>query len=69
MSDVDRDALFAFGAEAVGEQRQVDVFLAPLGAGGLDGFELVLEDGLGVIEKPTDQGALAVVDGAGGGQA
>ena len=35
----------------------------------LDRLELVLEDGLGVVEHPPDQGALPVVDRAGRGQA
>ena len=34
----------------------------------LDRLELVLEDRLGVVEEPADQGALAVVDRSGGGE-
>ena len=34
---------------------------APLAAGALHRGKLVLEDGLGVIQQPSDQGALAVV--------
>jgi hypothetical protein len=63
---VDRDALLALGAQAVGEQRQVGVAVAaPLG-GLLDVLELVLEDRLGVVEQAADQGRLAVVDRSGG---
>jgi hypothetical protein len=32
-------------------------------------LELVLEDRLGVVEEPADQGRLAVIDGAGGCEA
>jgi hypothetical protein len=63
VGDVDGDALLALGPQAVGEQRQVRVLVAPLARGALDGVELVLEDGLGVVEQPADQRRLAVVDG------
>jgi hypothetical protein len=39
-----------------------------LAAGALDRRELVLEDGLAVVQQPTDQRALAVVDRAGRGE-
>ena len=35
----------------------------------LDRRELVLEDALGVVQQPADERALAVVDGACGGEA
>ena len=65
VGDVDRDPLLALGAQAVGQQRQVEVAVAaPLG--GLDDvLELVLEDRLGVVQQPPDQRRLAVVDRAG----
>ena len=69
VGDVDRDALLALGPQAVGEQREVGVVVAAVGAGALDGLELVLEDRLGVVEQPADERRLAVVDGAGGGEA
>src|SRR5581483_9674036 len=69
VGDVDRDALLALRAQAVGEQRQVDVIGARVAAGGLDGGELVLEDRLGLVQQPADQGGLTVVDRAGGGEA
>ena len=59
VGDVDRDALLALRAQAVDEVREVD-----LGA-----LHLVGHQRLGVVEQPPDQGALAVVDRAGGGQA
>ena len=66
VGDVDRDPLLALGAQAVGEQRQVDVAVAAA-LGGLDHvLHLVLEDRLGVVQQPPDQGRLAVVDRARG---
>ena len=67
--DIDRDALLALGAQAVGEQRQVRAFVATGDAGRFDRTELVFEDGLAVIEQPADQGRLAVVDRTGRGNA
>ena len=46
VSHVDRDALLALGAQAVGEQRQVDVVGAATLADALDVLELVFEDAL-----------------------
>ena len=62
VGDVDGDALLALGPQAVGEQRQVRVLVAPLAAGALDRLELVLEDRLRVVEQPPDERRLAVVD-------
>jgi hypothetical protein len=59
---VDRDALLALGAQAVGQQGQVGVVVAARLRGRLDGLELVLEDPLGVEQQATDEGGLAVVD-------
>ena len=65
VGDVDRDALLALGAQAVGEQREVE----PVDAALLDVRELVGQHGLGVVQQPADQRRLAVVDAAGGGEA
>ena len=62
--DVDRDALLALGAQAVGEEREVDVVVAAAPRGVLDVLHLVDHDLLRVVEKPPDQRRLAVVDGA-----
>ena len=64
--DVDRDPLLALGAQAVGEQREVDVVVAAPARRVLDVLELVDEDLLRVVEQPADQRRLAVVDRAGG---
>ena len=69
VGDVDGDALLALGPQAVGQQGQVGVLVAPLAAHPLDRLELVLEDGLRVVEQPADERALAVVDRARGGEA
>ena len=42
-------------------KREVGAVRAALVGGLLDGFELVLEDGLAVVQQPPDQRALAVV--------
>jgi hypothetical protein len=68
VGDVDGDPLLALGPQAVGQQGQVGVLVPPLAADPLDRLELVLEDGLGVVEQSTDQRALAVVDRTGGGE-
>jgi len=60
VGDVDRDALLPFGPQAVGEQGEVGVVLAPGPAGPLDRSELILKDRLGVVQQAPDQGALAI---------
>ncbi len=68
--DVDRDALLTLGAQAVDEQRQVDDARAATPSRRLlDVLELVFHNRLGVEQQPPDQRRLAVVDGAGGGEA
>ncbi|MPN30564.1 hypothetical protein SDC9_178035 [bioreactor metagenome] len=69
IGDVDGDALFALGLQAVGEQGQVDRAHAALLRGLLDGVQRVGENGLGVEQQAADQGALAVVDAAAGQEA
>ena len=77
VGDIDRDALLALRAQAVGQQGEIDRFRAggPFTAepavrrGAGDGVELVGEDRLRVVQEPAHQGGLAVVDGACGGEA
>ena len=66
---VDRDALFPFRAQAVGEQRQVGAVGTAVVTGARHRVELVFEDRLRVEQEPSDQGGFAVVDAAGGGDA
>jgi hypothetical protein len=61
---VDRDPLFALGAEAVGEQREIDRAGVPILRRLGDRVNLILVDGLRVVEQPADQRALPVVDAA-----
>ena len=66
---VDRDPLLAFGAQAVGDERKVDLAQpAPFGRR-LDRGDLVVEELACVVEQTADQGALAVVDRADSGEA
>ena len=58
VGDVDRDALLALGAQPVGQPREIDLGVV----------DLVGHQRLGVVEQPADQGRLAVVDRAGGGE-
>jgi hypothetical protein len=71
VGDVDGDALLTLGAQAVGEQREVDAAAGGALFDGVaaDGGELVLVDLAGVVEEAADEGALAVVDAAAGEQA
>ena len=62
--DVDGDALFAFGAQTVGQRREVgDALLVG------DGLQVVQRQAVGVVQQPPDQGALAVVHRTRGGDA
>ena len=65
---IDRDALFALRAQAVGQQRKIDL----AGRGGAFAFNrphLVLVDRLRVVEQPPDERRLAVVHAARRGKA
>jgi hypothetical protein len=62
VGDVDRDALLALRAQAVGEQRQVGLLVTAVTRRALDRLELVFEDALGVVEQAADEGGLAVVN-------
>ena len=69
VGDIDGDALLALGAQTVGEQRKVGLAIA-IAAARLDhGSKLVFEDRLGVVQQATNEGALAVVYRASGGDA
>ena len=66
VGDIDGDALLPLGGQAVHEKREVErtALGSPLARIGLDGRQLILEKGLGVVQQPADQGALAVIDAA-----
>ena len=64
IGDVDRDALFAFGAQTIGQRREVGdaLFVG-------DGLQVVQRQAVGVVQQPPDQRALAVVHRTRGGDA
>ena len=71
VGDVDGDALLPLRLEAVDQKREIDVV-----AGGavllrilFERGKLILEDQLGIVEQPANQGRLSVVDGAAGQEA
>ena len=65
---VDRDALLAFRFEPVDQQREIDVLAGRAVLPGilLERGKLVLEDQLRVVEQPSDQRRLAVIDRSAG---
>ena len=62
IGNVDRDPLLALGAEAVGQQGEIEPVAAAASRGVLERDQLVVEDALRVVEQAPDQRALAVVD-------
>ena len=64
VGDVDRDALLALGAQAVGQQGEVELAVreAAVGRRAGDLLELVGEDRLRVVQQSADERRLAVVD-------
>ena len=69
IGDVDRDALLAFGAQAVGEIGQIDLAAAGDVGGAFERLELILHQRFGIVEQPADERGLAVVHGAAGVEA
>ena len=69
VGNVDGDALFPLGAKAVGEESEVDEAAAAVDGSLGDTGELIFVDAFGIVQKAADQGAFAVVDTAGGGEA
>ena len=66
---VDGDALLALGAQAVGEQREIEAVGGEVARRLADAGELVFVDALGIVEQAADQRALAIVHAARGGEA
>ena len=69
VGDVDRDALLALGAEAVGEVGEIDLAAAGDVGGAFQRLDLVLHQRLRIVEQPADERGLAVVHGAAGVEA
>ena len=69
VGDIDGDALLAFGAQPIGQQREVGVLVASGRADRFHRRQLVGEQRLRVIEQAADQRGLAVVHAPGCGKA
>ena len=71
IGNVNRDALFALGGEAIDQQRKVDflTLCADLFRVVLQRRKLIFKDHLGIVEQPPDQRGLAVIDGPAGDEA
>ncbi len=69
ISNVDGDALLAFGAQAVSEEREIDYACVAAGGGFGDGLELVVVNAARIVEEPADESGFAVVDTSGSGEA
>ena len=65
IGDVNGDALLALGLQAVGEQGKIDRAGRPVPGRLLDRPDLILVYRSRVVQQPSDQRALAVVDAAG----
>jgi hypothetical protein len=61
---VDRNPLLAFGSQAVGEQGGIEIASGGTVQFGvaLYGRQLILVDHLGVVQEPSDERALPVID-------
>src|SRR5262249_4833408 len=66
--DVNGDALFALGLQAICQQRKIDAFAAAAFIFALRAFDLVLKCALCFDEQPPDESRFSVVDIAGGGE-
>src|SRR2546422_894100 len=70
VGDIDRDLLLPLGFETVRQQREVELRPgADAGRVRLQGMEMILVDGLRVMEEASDQGGLAIVDAPHGREA
>ena len=66
---VNRDALLALGAEAVGEIGEIHLPAAGDVRAAFERLHLVLHDRFGIVQEPADERGLAVVHGAAGVEA
>ena len=64
VSDVDGDALFALGAEAVREVGEVDLATAGDVGGAFERLDLILHEGFRIVEQAPDERGFTVVDAA-----
>ena len=66
--DIDRDALLAFGLQAVGQEREIDAFAAAPFVFALRAFDLILKCALSFDKQSADERRFSVIDIAGGGE-
>ena len=71
IGDIDGDALFAFGLEAVGQQGRIKLRVGRAMPDRVffHRLKLILIDHLGVVQETANQGALAVIHTAAGQEA
>ncbi len=71
VGDIDGDALLPLGLQPVHQQREVDILAGGAEFPGIlfQRGQRVLEQQLGVVEQPPDQGGFAVIDAAAGEKA
>ncbi len=65
VGDVDGDALLAFRAQPVGEEREIDGAAGTIEAAVPHRSQLIFVHGLGIVKEPSDQRGLAVIYTAG----
>ena len=66
VGNIDRDTLLAFGAQTVSEVCKIHLPAAGDIRRPLQRLHLVFHDGLGIVQQPPDQSALAVINGTAG---
>jgi len=64
VGDVDGNALFPFGAQAIREEGQVDPAVLFVAALPFECFQLVGQNAFAIVKEAADQGAFPVVDAA-----
>src|SRR5260370_2315134 len=68
IGNVEGAAVFALGAQAVGNERKIDGAVRTVDPAVLNRDQLVLVDSFGVVQQAADQGGLAVIHAAGCGK-
>ena len=68
VGDVDGDALFALGLQAIGEEGEVDAFAAASFVVALGCRNLIFKRAARIDQQASDQCGFAVVDAAGGNE-
>src|SRR5262249_3504595 len=65
VGDIDRDALFAFGLETVGEERKIDALTAASFVFATCALDLINERAFCLDQQPADKSGFPVIDVAG----